>query len=390
MMAVIDTPAGGQRYIGEGSAAMPDDEHPPARRALIDAMWQAWTLAGPVSYTEFEKLSREVLGSAGYLPRSTVQGHLKDRDRSQPPRWEWVFRFWKVLRVLAGKHGIDPDGIGTLAELKRLHEAADAEALQARHLAAVPGCRRVTEPLASVRPGHVSGVDGTSWPGSAQGSPEADVGDEVLTAIRRRVGKDWWHSYRDVVPGWLATYLSLEPAASLIRVYDTLGVPGLLQTEAYANAALRLEPFTLPPAAITRMIELRMRRQQVIFHPNENGPRLWALLDENALRPRLGGPQVMRRQLAHLIRIAEYPNVTIQVIPSATVIRTALSFPVTTMRFPIHDVPDVAYFGQLTSALYLHDAGQVSRYTRVLDGLAIAALSPADTVSYLNRLLREI
>ena len=367
---------------------MPDDEHAPARRALIDAMWQAWTLAGPVSYTEFEKLSKEVLGPADYLPRSTVQGHLKDSGRCQPPRWEWVFRFWKVLRVLAGKHGIDPDDIGTIAALKRLHEAADAEALQARHLAGVPSCRRVTEPLVSVRPGSASG---TSWPGSTQGPPEADAGsDEVLAAIRRRVGQEWWHAYRDVVPSWLATYLSLEPAASLIRVYDSLAVPGLLQTEAYASEALRLEPFTLSQAAITRIIELRMRRQQVICRPNENGPRLWTVLDENALRPRLGGPQVMRRQLAHLIRVAEYPNVTIQVIPSSAVIRTAPSFPVTTMRFPVHDVPDVAYFGQLTSALYLHDADQVSRYTQVLDGLAIAALTPDETVIYLNRLHQGI
>jgi hypothetical protein len=370
---------------------MPGDVHTPARRALIDALWQAWTKAGPVSYAEFEKLSREVLGPAGYLPRSTVQGHLKDRDRPQPPRWEWVFRFWKVLRALAGKHGLDPDSIGTLAALKRLHEAAYAEARLARHLADVPGCRREKAPLASVRQGPAPGDAGIPWLGSAQASPEADAGDdEVLAAIRRRAGKDWWHGYRDVVPSWLATYLSLEPAASLIRVYDSLVVPDLLQTRAYANAALRLEPFTLPQATITRIIELRMRRQQVICHPNENGPRLWTVLDENALRPRLGGPQVMRRQLAHLIHVAERPNVTIQVIPSATVTRTAPSFPVTTMRFPIHDVPDVAYFGQLTSALYLHNAVQVSRYTQVLDGLAIAALSPAETIVYLNRLLREL
>jgi hypothetical protein len=374
---------------------MPGDEHAPARRALIDALWQAWTKAGPVSYAEFEKLSKEVLGPAGYLPRSTVQGHLKDRDRPQPPRWEWVFRFWKVLRVLAGKHGISPDSVGTLAALKRLHEAADAEARLARHLADAPGCRRVTAPLASVRQGPPRGVAAASWLESGHGLPEADAAnDEVLAAIRRRVGNDWWHSYRDVVPAWLATYLSLEPAASLIRVYDTLAVPGLLQTEAYANAALRLEPFTLPPATITRIIELRMWRQQIICsqdgNPNGNRPRLWAVLDENALRPRLGGPQVMRRQLAHLIRLAEHPNVAIQVIPSATRTRTALSFPVTTMRFPVHDVPDVAYFGQLTSALYLHNAVQVSRYTQVLDGLAIAALSPAETIIYLNRLIREI
>jgi hypothetical protein len=320
-----------------------------------------------------------------------VQGHLKDQDRSQPPRWEWVLRFWKVLRVLAVEHGIDPDSIGTLAALKRLHEAAGAEAPLARHLAGVPDSRGVTEPLASARPGSAPGVVGISWPPIAQGSPEAVTGDDaVLAAILRRVGQDWWHSYRDVVPGWLAAYLSLEPAASLIRVYDTLVVPDLFQTEAYASAALRLEPFMLPQRAITRIIELRMRRQQIICHPDGNGPRLWTVLDENALRPRFGGPQVMRRQLAHLIHIAEHPNVTIQVIPSATVTRTALSFPVTTMRFPVHDVPDVAYFGQLTSALYLHNAVQVSRYRQVLDGLAIAALSPAETAIYLNRLLREI
>lgn len=371
---------------------MPDDESAPALTALIDALWQARAKAGPVSYAEFEKLSRRVLGPADYLPRSTVQAVLTHRNR-RPPRWEWIIRFWTVLGVIADAHHIDPGGLGTLEELKLLHEAADAEALPARQLAGAPGAGATPGSLPDAGLERHPEVSATSWQWFAQLFPDADAQhDEVLASIRRRVGVEWWHGHRDVVPAWFETYLSLEPAASLIHVYDNAGVPSLLQTEAYARAALRLEPLALPEEMITRMIELRMLRQQIIRQPRNvlDAPRLWAILDEGAIRYQLGDAAVMRGQLAHLIDISAQPNVTIQVIPAAPGIRATLSYPLTLLRFRIHEVPDVAYFEPLTTAFYLHEAAQVSRYAQVLNVLAAEALPPAETVIYLSRLHREL
>jgi Domain of unknown function (DUF5753) len=86
----------------------------------------------------------------------------------------------------------------------------------------------------------------------------------------------------------------------------------------------------------------------------------------------------------HLIDTTAKPNVTIQVIPSATAIRTTLGYPITLLRFRVHEVPDVAYIEQLTSALYIHEHQQVSRY-----GLVLEALQPAESADYLSRQLRD-
>jgi Domain of unknown function (DUF5753) len=368
---------------------MPSDESAPAIKALTCALWQAWTKAGPVSYAEFEKMSKRVLGPAQYLPRSTVQGHLTNRGNRRPARWDWVLRFWKVVRVLAREHGINPDSLGALGTLKCLHEAAEAEALLARQLVDIADAGSAGESPLFAAPGTTPGAASFPWEPSAQAAPSASTQpDAVLASIRQRVGQEWWHDYRDVVPDWFETYLSLEPAASRIWVYDTVVVPGLLQTEAYASSTLRLAPFTLPEATIDRIIELRMRRQQIIGQPD--GPRVWTILDESALRHQLGDAKVMHRQIAHLIEISKHPNVTIQVIPSFPTIRTTLGYPLTLLRFPVHEVPDVAYFEPLTTALYLHDPVHVCRYTQVLNVLAIEALPPAETVLYLSRLLLEV
>jgi len=368
---------------------MTTDERAAALQALIDALCEAWTKAGPLSYNEFAKRSMKVLGPAkAPLAASTVHDVLNGRN-CQPPRWGWVVKFWTVLRTVAADHGIDPRTLGTLEELKLLHEAADTARCPARHLADGAGAGRGKRP--SPRPRHGLDLEGISIP-QQRGTlvlSEADAErDERLASIRRKVGVDWWRAYADVVPAWSGTYLSLEPAASVVRVYDTAVVPALLQTEAYADAALRLEPGTLSAADITRITELRMRRQEIIGQPNS--PRLWITLDESALRRRLGSAKVMRGQLRHLIDISALPNIAIQVIPSITSVRVTLGYPITMLRFRAQEVPDVAYIEQLLSAFYLYDPVHVSRYTQLLEGLSLEALSPIRTVDHLCHLLRDL
>lgn len=368
---------------------MPDDMRPPALVAFTEALRQAWIKAGPLSYKEFEKRSEKVLGRAHSLSATTVHGMLRDLRRQQPPRWPRVHNFWTVLRVIAAEHGIDPDSLGTLAELKHLHEAADPAQRPTQRLAGTPGSvGREENALLNADLGHKLGPLYIPGQRSTPVYSEADVrNDEMLALIRRKIGVEWWHSYRDVVPAWFGTYLSLERATSLIHVYDTAVVPGLLQTEAYANAVFQLEPCTLPAATIARAVELRMQRQQIIGQPN--APTLWAVLDESALRRRLGDTKVMRGQLRHLIEICAQPNVTIQIIPSATNIRTSPQWPITRLRFHVHEAPDVVYIEQLTGALYLYTPDHANRYVQVLESSALEVLQPDETIGYLNLILRD-
>src|SRR6202035_1799344 len=105
-------------------------------------------------------------------------------------------------------------------------------------------------------------------------------------------GVGWGHDYADVTPTWFEPYVGLEEAAASIRSYEIQFVPGLLQTADYARAVAMLGYPTRSEAEIERRVSLRMARQAVLARATPT--RLWAVLDEAALRRPIGGADVMR------------------------------------------------------------------------------------------------
>jgi transcriptional regulator with XRE-family HTH domain len=208
----------------------------------------------------------------------------------------------------------------------------------------------------------------------------------LLAMARRANTQGWWHDYGDVIPGWLEPYLGLEAAASVIRSYEPQFVPGLLQTRDYAWALIRLGLDDLSEAEVERRVGLRMRRQQLLHRPAP--PRLWAVIDEAALRRPTGGPATMRAQLRHLIETAELPHVTIQVLPFS-VGSIPVGVPITLLRFPEGELPDVVYAEQLTGALYLDKPAETELHRHVMNRLGTAAASQKETAAILGRILEE-
>ena len=198
----------------------------------------------------------------------------------------------------------------------------------------------------------------------------------------------WWHKYGDVLPDWFQVYVGLEEAASLIRLYEVQFVPGLLQTADYARAVVRLGQPGAAPEEIERGISLRMGRQELLTKPG--GPRLWAIVDEAALRRPIGGKEVMRAQLEQLILATEEPQVTLQVMPFRSGGHAAEAGAFTIMRFPEPDLPDVVYLEQLTSALYLDKRDDVEKYTEVMERLSVESESPERSVDILSGMLEEV
>src|SRR5580704_16654455 len=143
------------------------------------------------------------------------------------------------------------------------------------------------------------------------------VGDgaerEALLGLAREANTPgWWQVYADILPNWVEPYFGLEAAASFIREYELQFVPGLLQIEEYARAVIRLG--NLPSEEeVVRRAQARISRQQILGR--ENPPTVCAVLDEGALRRVIGGPQVMKAQLRHLIDISDHPSVTLQILP---------------------------------------------------------------------------
>jgi transcriptional regulator with XRE-family HTH domain len=184
-----------------------------------------------------------------------------------------------------------------------------------------------------------------------------------------------------ILPYWVGTYLALEAAASFIHTYEVQFVPGLLQTEGYARALIRLGNAG-NEEEIARRAEARMRRQQIF--DREAPPRMWAVIDEAALRRPIGGPAVMREQICHLIDMAEHPAVTLQVLPFLAGARARTGGPFTVLRFAEPDLQDVVYVEQLTSAIYLDNPTEVDGYLEVMEQLCLRAWSPAKTLEALE------
>ena len=210
----------------------------------------------------------------------------------------------------------------------------------------------------------------------------------MLALAEHASSQGWWARYDDVMPDWFETYVGLEQATSLIRTYELQFVPGLFQTEGYAREVTVLGHRSASAEEIDRRVSLRIKRQQILSR--ESGPRVWAVIDESALRRPLGGREVMREQLAHLIDMAERPQVTLQVMPFDRGGHSAAGGSFSILRFAEPDLPDVVYIEQLTGALYLDRPVEIDHYREVMNSLSAEAETPADSARQLKKLLRTL
>ena len=207
----------------------------------------------------------------------------------------------------------------------------------------------------------------------------------MLALVEHTNAESWWQEYADVVPAWLEDYLDLEQAATLIRAYEVAYVPGLLQTEDYARAVLWSGRAAAPDMDVDRRVQLRMRRQQALHRAEP--VRLWAVIDETALRRPVGGGAVMRAQLRHLIEASRLPHVNIQVLPLSAGGHPAAGGSLTMLRFSESELPDVVYLEQLLTAVYLNRPADTAHYLDVLNRLAAQAEDLGATATTLERIL---
>ncbi|WP_239377204.1 helix-turn-helix transcriptional regulator [Frankia sp. Cj5] len=217
-----------------------------------------------------------------------------------------------------------------------------------------------------------------------------EAGRAPMLALAREANQPgWWHRFADILPDWFESYLGLETAATLIRTYEVQFIPGLLQTEDYARSVIIQSnaPGTVSAKDIERRVDMRMSRQKVLDRPNP--PRLWAVLDEAALRRPIGTPAVMRTQLERLIAVSERPNLAIQVMPFAFGGHVAESGAFSVLRFAEPNLPDIIYLEHLTGAVYLDKVADVSRYAEAMNRLSVDSLPPDKSAERLARIIAE-
>jgi transcriptional regulator with XRE-family HTH domain len=207
----------------------------------------------------------------------------------------------------------------------------------------------------------------------------------VALALQSRQ-KGWWTPFKagDAVPEEFEEFVGLESEASRMRSYHDMVVPGLLQTEAYATALVRAWLPRVNDRVIEERVRLRIARQARL---HDNPPlRLDTVVTEAALRQQVGGHEVMREQLRHLLDVIELPHVSAQVVPFSAGAYPAQNCPFSLLSFPDpedHDVASVEYLG---GVVYVEDADDVDRFILVFEGLKQQALGLNESAELIREL----
>jgi transcriptional regulator with XRE-family HTH domain len=217
----------------------------------------------------------------------------------------------------------------------------------------------------------------------------AEQRESLVQLARDSRQKGWWHAYSDdTMQPQFVTYVGLESAASEIRIYEVNLIPGLLQTEDYARSVISAGMMNSPSEDVERRVALRMARQPALTR--DDPPKFWAVLDEAALRRRVGGASLMRMQLEHLLTQARLPHVAVQVIPFGGGAHPAMGRPFTILGFPERVDTDVVYLEDLTSSVYVEDVAEVDRYNVFFNHLRATALSFDDSAALVVSVLKEM
>ncbi len=202
-----------------------------------------------------------------------------------------------------------------------------------------------------------------------------DPGVRRLLVEMAREGhrKGWWSDYDDVLPSGFDIYIGLEAEARELRAYEANLVHGLLQTRDYATAILRgLHPRD-SEEQIERTADLRLLRQRKL---DEEPPLdLWLILDEGVIRRQVGGTEVMRGQLEHLLRASTWSHVTLQVMAFDEGAHAGIDGPFTILGFDPAD-PDVACAEGMAGIVYLEKDREVRACAEAFDRMRASALSP--------------
>ncbi|WP_405101365.1 helix-turn-helix domain-containing protein [Micromonospora sp. NBC_01412] len=261
------------------------------------------------------------------------------------------------------------------AQLKRVREEADVTAEQAAEVIEVS-----PSTLRRIEQGRV-GLKGPALNAllDRYGVADAELRETLLSMARTGKQRGWWAKYGDL-PNSYRQYIGLESAASEIQNFETLVVPGLLQTADYARAITTADASQPTPQAVEDRVTVRMKRQKLL---TEEQLRLVAVIDEAVLRRQIGGADIMGGQLSALLDAQKRWNVTIQVIPFREGAYASMVSSFHILSFA--EGPGVVYIEGLTGDLYA-EGEDVQRCTRVFNSLRAAALSPTASTSMIKQI----
>jgi transcriptional regulator with XRE-family HTH domain len=195
--------------------------------------------------------------------------------------------------------------------------------------------------------------------------------------------QSWYSKYRGLVPPIYFQYIEYETSASVIRTYETLVIPGLLQTEEYATEIMRLYRTHPEPEVVKARVEIRMKRQQFLLE-REDAPSLFFILDEAVIHRLLGDKKTRHGQLDQLISTAKKPNITIEIVPFSVGLHSGMGENFSILEFSDPGDDDIVYFESVRDAIFSQgDAEEISIYRELFGDVRNMSLGPEGSLDYL-------
>ncbi|WP_327267654.1 helix-turn-helix transcriptional regulator [Streptomyces sp. NBC_01218] len=218
------------------------------------------------------------------------------------------------------------------------------------------------------------------------GADEAQRSD-LLAAERHAQDRSRVRPYHAGLSEHYTAYIGFEAEARTVRAYEPSLVPGLLQTERYARAVAGVAlPEAGRPGADPWVAALRERQAALGVCP---APRLRAVVDEAAVRRVVGGSEVMREQVEHLLRIAAEPRVRVQVIPFGAGAHAGMAGGFVHLEFPDPRDPELVYLDTPAGDLFLESEEETRRFRAAFEQLRSVALDPRDSAELLAGVCRS-
>ncbi|MFD4144091.1 helix-turn-helix domain-containing protein [Streptomyces sp. NPDC058572] len=222
------------------------------------------------------------------------------------------------------------------------------------------------------------------------GVTDPTVREDILDLVRadQAQKQKWWRKYSAVInTTQYGGYLELEQSATTLQSYEPQLIPGLLQTPEYARQVITAMRVDLDAKQVNALVDVRMKRQALLAR--EDAPKLWAVIDEAALRRISGAPAVLKEQVEHLLDLEPRTNITLQLLPFDAGFHPGLYGSFMLMGFPQPN-PDVVWVENLTNSVYFEGSEDVGRYTEVFDHLRATALGPPETRSRIKSMIKEL
>ncbi|MEV4255361.1 helix-turn-helix transcriptional regulator [Spirillospora sp. NPDC049652] len=211
---------------------------------------------------------------------------------------------------------------------------------------------------------------------------------ELTVLLQESARRGWVHAAAPGLRENHVAYIEFEGSATRVSNYECALIPGLLQTEEYARSAIAGIRPEMTEAEVDHRVAVRMRRQELLTarKPLE----LRAVLDEAALRRRVGGAELMSRQAEHLLERASLQNVTLQVVPFDAGAHPGMTGAFVVMDFPDDAGASVAYLDGQAGDSFLDEDADVQRYNLLFDHLRALALSPRASAELITRVVKGL